>query len=136
MSAAADQAWDDWMDVADALGVTAPTTHPRIQDRINEVAAGDVLLVWSQAAAGIEVDIEELTETMPIPYVLAEPETAEPDHAECEHDGCETVVCCCDTEQPCPSTVEQACQHHELLCDVHRLDCTECLDDFRSDGGF
>lgn len=112
-----DQHWDDFMDLADAVGVTRPEPiHPSMRLTLADESLAGVLGAWSAAAANV-----------PIPYLLV-------DHATCETQDCTAVICAC-TDGPCPDTVEQACTHHQLLCDEHRLDCTGCLDDFRTDGG-
>lgn len=117
-----DQHWDDFMDLADAVGVTRPEPiHPSVRRHLADDALAGVLTAWSEAAAGIDPD-------EPIPFTLVV------DHAECEQRDCDRTICCCKTG-PCPNTTDQVCTHHQLLCDEHRLDCSDCLDDFRADGG-
>ncbi|WP_109507312.1 hypothetical protein [Nocardioides speluncae] len=53
------------------------------------------------------------------------------DHAPCEGD-CGATICADDTL--CPDTVEQACQHHELLCEDCRAACADCREDAEYDG--
>jgi hypothetical protein len=64
-----------------------------------------VALDWSRAAVGV-------------------------DHAKCANDDCDNIICL--DLLLCPGTVEQACPHHELLCDEHRSDCVDCRIDARA----
>lgn len=132
MSTANPEWVDDFMDLADAVGVTTPPSapaqpHPWMQERIDQLAAEDVLLTWSQAAAGVDL-LDELAENTPIPFTVVL------DHAACEGLGCDRVICKCATGL-CSGTTVQACPHHELLCDECRLHCPDCRIDYADDGG-
>jgi hypothetical protein len=126
---------DDLMAVADAVDVTRPRRHPEAdahvlihpmhRGELADVALEQMLAAWSYAV--VDIDLVDL----PIDLVPARPVA---EHYECENDDCDTVLCLCN-DGPCDdNTEQQACQHHELLCADHRLDCPDCLDDFRSDG--
>lgn len=70
-----------------------------------------VFAAWSYAAAGL-------------------------DHVQCAGEDCARVLCNCPGMKPCAGCTDQACTHHNLLCDEHRSECTDCRLDAQHDAGF
>jgi hypothetical protein len=124
---------DDWMDIADAVGVNAtpaqPETlvhweaHPAHRHQFTDPALAAILANWSRAAASV-VNLDDLAD-QPVPYVVV-------DHDDCANPDCDREVCMCNS--PCPGVSERWCLHNVLLCDECRLECTDCADDYRQDG--
>jgi hypothetical protein len=121
MSAANATPGDDWMAIADAVGVTAP--HPAEQvshvfdpahaEQFTNLALELMLAKW-------DVELEDLDPDVPIPYFVTI------DNGPCEG-GCGRTVCWCIVA--CPGTVDQGpCDHGHRLCDECREVCGECLD--------
>lgn len=105
---------DDLMAIADATGVTRRDEpmgegtlliHPSLRDHLTDGALGEVLEIWTR---------------LPIDLVPTD-QAAAVELYECENPLCDEVV-------------DETCQHNELLCSDHRLDCERCLDDYCSDG--
>lgn len=117
MSGRMDPTWgDDWMAVADAVGVSRgpEPLHPSVRGHLADEALAATLEDWS---ADI-VDDHFLNPDAPIPFVLT-------DHTQC--DGCDEQICGC--EQPCSHLHREACTHStgKILCPTcaDRL-CADC----------
>lgn len=121
---------DDWMALADALGITvAFTPHPCHSHEFTDPALAAMLASWSHAAAGTTAaDVADLVADLdtPVPYLVV-------DHTVCEGRDCDAVLCLCH-DGICPGLLEQACRHHSLLCGDCRVECPECRVDAREDG--
>lgn len=109
---------DDMMAMADATGVNAMPTH---RGPLSDDGLRAILTAWSTAAAGDLPDVADV----PVPYVLT-------DHGVCESPWCDEAVCMC--AEPCTGISERLCLHNLVLCDACRLECPDCLDDYRQDG--
>ena len=118
------QPGDDWMAVADAVGVNATRPghpellanyrpHPSLRLVLTDDALGALVSQWSSEVADIVADLD-----------------VELDHAPCAGPGCEAVLCLCgDGDDACPGTVERECRHLNLLCGDCRADCVYCRED-------
>lgn len=117
---------DDWMAIADAVGISAPhpaeqvrhVAHPAHAAEFTNLALELLLTKWS-------AELEDLDPDVPIPYVVPT------DNAPCEG-GCGRTVCWCVVA--CPDTVDQGpCDHGHRLCDECRTVCRDCLDNIVDD---
>lgn len=55
------------------------------------------------------------------------------DHAPCKVDDCDREVCYCEAPSTCPGASEALCGHGDMVCEDHRLECTDCLIDYITD---
>lgn len=116
---------DDWMAIADAVGVgTHPelsasfVAHPSHAGEFTNLALELMLAQWDEQLAALA--------SAPIPYVLVT------DNAPCEGD-CGRTVCHCLTER-CEGCVNQGpCDHGLRLCDECRTTCRDCVDNLADD---
>lgn len=119
---------DDWMDLADAVGVThvpgqtmpaaertswAP--HPTHAHEFSNLALELTLRAWA-ADGGV-----------PIPHVVCEGDYA--------GTPCDRVICHHNGPDACAGTTDDTCPHEHVLCDEHQLVCRDCADGHRLDGG-
>lgn len=117
---------DDWMAIADAVGIGAHpelsasfVAHPSHAAEFTNIALELLVREWAK-------DVEDIHPDVPIPYVLVT------DNGPCEGD-CGRIVCHCLTSC-CEGCVDQgACDHGLRLCDECRTTCRDCVDNLADD---
>ena len=103
----------DWGGALIVAGMGAALTAVAYVPRLNAWASGRV-----------EDQVAEVLGPLPV------------DHAPCKADDCDRDVCYCQQPTPCPGASEALCGHGDMVCEDHRLECTDCFIDYVSDADY